>query len=635
LARISAMQSAPVDDNAEARSLQIPARPFMLLIALLITAAFGFSRTVWRISITGEAYTLHLLFILAIFSVFYANWKTNPRLQHLGFFLVGLGAANHVTLLIYAPILLIPILIHRLRAPSHRFRTLAFYALFLLLGLSCYLYLPLRAARDPLFNWGNPDTLGRFFAHITGRQYEFKTLSVPFSLFPFRAAKLATEVARETNWLFWLLALAGLPFFPWRALRIWCPWAALLIVNSFFFIKYGEWVPHLFLPSYLALWVLGAVSIFSLAQKMASVLPARRARLLSGTLLTTAIVVLLVLLPFLQFARNDYLLAQSRNKLPAVLARKILEPIPFGSLLILEDGNSVNSALCAQYLDHFRDDITIIDPFGSYYSQALHKGFDEMRPAWRGALPYRLRNRTPPPDFRQVLLQFLDRRKPAQKVFADATFLLSSDIPVSQVVPLGMVFELAPSGETQTVLKSVWRKDAEQQFAYFRQLMTNDRILLRDDQTREAIFAHVNNVALLFSRAGLRPEALTQWHRILSLDPSNRDALLNLAVVLDEDGASSRALEHFTRARALYPDDPLVHFQLAIFHVRHHEPRAALGEFRAASELDPLDTTALFNYAVLLAQSGQKTESIATLREVLRLNPQDTRAQRLLDALSP
>ncbi|MBT8492364.1 MAG: DUF2723 domain-containing protein, partial [Deltaproteobacteria bacterium] len=39
------------------------------------------------------------------------------------------------------------------------------------LGLVAFAYLPLRAARDPLLNWGNPDTLGRLWWTISGRAF--------------------------------------------------------------------------------------------------------------------------------------------------------------------------------------------------------------------------------------------------------------------------------------------------------------------------------------------------------------------------------------------------------------------------------------------------------------------------------
>src|SRR5262249_11054395 len=35
-----------------------------------------------------------------------------------------------------------------------------------------YAYLPLSAARGPVMNWGNPRTLGRVLAHVTGSQYQ-------------------------------------------------------------------------------------------------------------------------------------------------------------------------------------------------------------------------------------------------------------------------------------------------------------------------------------------------------------------------------------------------------------------------------------------------------------------------------
>jgi tetratricopeptide (TPR) repeat protein len=238
------------------------------------------------------------------------------------------------------------------------------------------------------------------------------------------------------------------------------------------------------------------------------------------------------------------------------------------------------------------------------------------------------------PDFRDALLHVLRQNKAERRVFADATFVLSSQISPSGVIPFGIIFQIVRSKVTGAPAASVWRSAAQQETSYFRRLIVQDRALLRESQTREAILAHVNNLALIFYRAGLRSEATREWDYALQIEPSYRDALVNRGVALDEDGASSRSRALFRRARGLYPDDPLVRYQMAVFYLRHNEPRRALVEFRAASQLNPQDATALFDYAVLLARSGEREKSIAQLRRLLHLNPQHERARELLNALS-
>ena len=58
--------------------------------------------------------------------------------------MLGLGLSVHPTLIFLAPLFLI----HPPRTFSRR------TALFFLLGLSVFLYLPIRAAQHPLVNWG-------------------------------------------------------------------------------------------------------------------------------------------------------------------------------------------------------------------------------------------------------------------------------------------------------------------------------------------------------------------------------------------------------------------------------------------------------------------------------------------------
>ena len=97
----------------------------------------------------------------------------------LAAFLFGLGLGGHLTSIA----LLAPGIAFWLTA-RHGWRfwiskTALLAALALIGGAAIYLYLPVRAAADPLLNWGRPDTWQRFWWHVTAKQYRVSLLSAP------------------------------------------------------------------------------------------------------------------------------------------------------------------------------------------------------------------------------------------------------------------------------------------------------------------------------------------------------------------------------------------------------------------------------------------------------------------------
>jgi tetratricopeptide (TPR) repeat protein len=148
----------------------------------LITSVLGglilaFSRTFWFQSTSVEVYSLHLLLItLILFFLLkaYINSFENDKLSHwlvFAFFL-ALGFTNHLTTLMILPGTAY-LYFSRYKFNSASFKKLALMVLlFVIVLVAIYSYLPLRAAQNPILNWGNPIDWERIYRHVTGRQYQ-------------------------------------------------------------------------------------------------------------------------------------------------------------------------------------------------------------------------------------------------------------------------------------------------------------------------------------------------------------------------------------------------------------------------------------------------------------------------------
>ncbi|RJO63138.1 MAG: DUF2723 domain-containing protein [Myxococcales bacterium] len=198
-----------------------------------------------------EVYALHLLLQLAIVEralALRADGRAG-RAAGLGLSL-GLSFANHLTtvwLLMPLAVLLWP----ARRKLKSRHAALALGGI--VIGLLPYLYLPWRAAGGSLWAHGDPDSWGRFWAHVAGEAYRYRLFSLSLSEFAEQVDFWAGSLAGQ--WGAWMLA--ALPFGVWAlaarkdrgaifAALLWLAIGLAYVWNYFIPDKEGYYlVPHL------------------------------------------------------------------------------------------------------------------------------------------------------------------------------------------------------------------------------------------------------------------------------------------------------------------------------------------------------------------------------------------------------
>jgi hypothetical protein len=149
------------------------------LFGAFITAlTVGFSSTIWAQSVEIEVYALHVLFVI-LSSMFFISGieeqlvdpeRISKRLL-LFSFLLGLSFTNHMTTILLAPGFLYLYFVS-LGSNRRSWRLIVALVPFFVLGLTAYLYLPIRSSSGTLLDWGHPVTFERFWWHVTGKQYQ-------------------------------------------------------------------------------------------------------------------------------------------------------------------------------------------------------------------------------------------------------------------------------------------------------------------------------------------------------------------------------------------------------------------------------------------------------------------------------
>ena len=316
------------------------------------TLLLGFSRTFWMQALAVEVYSLHLLLIsLVLYLVLTAHREPSGRWWMLAAFTLGLSFTNHMTTILLVPGVLYLYFSAR-GIGKESWRALGRMVPVFLLGLSVYLYLPLRASSVPLLNWGNPASLERLSWHLSGKQYRvwiFSSSDAAWRQLSGFVAGLPSEFALIG------LVLAALGLFGlWRASRHLAYGLGLLfVVCVAYAINYDiHDIDSYFLLAYccVGLWAgVGLMMIGSWGMRVSG---------WKGWIVGT----LLVAFGGIPLALHYRTVDQSGNYLVEDYTRNLLRTVkPGGVVFSYQWDYWVSASYTFQYVRGERTDVTVID----------------------------------------------------------------------------------------------------------------------------------------------------------------------------------------------------------------------------------------------------------------------------------
>jgi hypothetical protein len=342
------------------------------------TLTLGFSETYWSEALSIEVYSLHLLLLSLVLFLFLKSLQEGGSPTHLevegsssqaswyGFaFVLGLSFANHMT-----TILLIPGLLYLFfvvyRFSRRAWLKLLYAALPFLLGLSVYVYLPIRAAQHPVLNWGDPSSFERFLWHVAGKQYRVWILSsteTAIKQLKYFIAAFPSEFAYAPL----VLAVIGLMDL-YRSSRKVLYFTAILFLSCLLYsINYDiHDIDSYFLLAYIAVvvWVVfGARAFLHFGFR-----PRR-------LLLSSLVCLLIGLTPLsLHYERVD----ESSDYTVEDYTRNVFDSFEKNALVLSYQWDYfVSSSYYAQLVEGYRSDVTVVDKEllrrSWYFRQLEHK----------------------------------------------------------------------------------------------------------------------------------------------------------------------------------------------------------------------------------------------------------------------
>jgi tetratricopeptide (TPR) repeat protein len=350
--------------------------------ALVGSLLLAFTPVFWSQAVCAEVYSLHVFFAALLISLLWW-WNEKRTFCRLAcfVFVTGISFGNHMQTVMLAPAALFLVLSGDYKA-LWNLKNFVFLSLCFFIALSLYAYLPIRTEAGAAIHWGDPDSLGRFLAHVTGRSHrQGYVLTKDLLGYLIRTKEILWFVGSQFGW--------ALPLALWGWLRL--PetrWKIFFLAVILFDLIYGVFlniisleVTPFGLPSCLTLAILiglGTAQLLRTVKESAFV----------GSLTGKVIHVAVLLIPAVPLSFNYGLCDQSSNYTAYEHALNIFRTVDTGATLLLDGDNNILPVMYGRIVERMREDVTLYDrpnlffkmPYVDEYRDGPFATWDELRP---------------------------------------------------------------------------------------------------------------------------------------------------------------------------------------------------------------------------------------------------------------
>ena len=351
--------------------------------AIIAAASFAFSPLLWSQSVIAEVYSLNALFTGSVM-LLVLRWFTSHGKGFWPLFtaalLMGIGLGNHLTLIFIAlPVAYIMVLNRRELTSGTIIKFLGIF----FLGISVYIYLPLRASENPQINWGDATTLEGFLWTVSATPYRGLAFGLPLADLPGRLVEWADVLVKQFNALglfigilgVWRLRISGLPLLVFSTL--------LFLPSIVFSIMYrSSGAPVYLIPAFmvLALWIgVGFYWLMNLARDSAPL----RLKLLVPLPSTLFFVVLLVV-PGLNLLLNYEGVSLRGDNESLIYAQAIFQAVEPNAVILADTDQELFSLWYYSLVEKGGRGPTVVSTRLTqfdWYLRGQHKRYTEVIPA--------------------------------------------------------------------------------------------------------------------------------------------------------------------------------------------------------------------------------------------------------------
>jgi len=350
--------------------------------ALVGSLLLAFTPVFWSQAVCAEVYSLHVFFAALLIRLLWW-WDEKRTFRRLAcfVFVTGISFGNHMQTVMLAPAAFFLIFSGDHKALLN-LKHFGFLSLCFFIALSLYAYLPIRTEAGAAIHWGDPNTVGRFLAHVTASSHrQGYVLTKDLLNYLIRTKEILWFVGSQFGWV--------LPLALWGWLRL--PetrWKIFFFAVVLFDLIYGVFLNIISLE----ITPFGLSSCLTLALLVglgiAGILKTVKECAFVGGATRKAIHIAAFLIPAIPLAFNYGLCSQSRNYTAYEHVLNIFRTVDTGATLLLDGDNNILPVIYGRIVERMREDVTLYDrpnlffkmPYVDEYRDGPFATWDELRP---------------------------------------------------------------------------------------------------------------------------------------------------------------------------------------------------------------------------------------------------------------
>jgi tetratricopeptide (TPR) repeat protein len=564
------------------------------MAAFVGAMALAFSPSFWSQTVSAEVYMFHAFFVALLLWLLLWWDETKEHYRLLVFvFVTGLSFGNHMQTVMLAPGVLW-IVFSGDRKALLEVKRFAILAVFFLAALSAYVYLPIRTAAGAAFHWGDPDSLGRFIAHVTGSAHRGAYV---FNLSAWDYVLRARDVLGLLWSQYWgalIISVYGWLRCAWRWRLFW----VLIFLGDLSFTLFLNTisleVTVFMLPTTILLAILMGVGI---GQALAKV----RDALAIGPRMETGIKAICCLLPVFALIFNYTASTQSRNYTGYDWAMNIFRTAGTGATVFIDGDNNLFPLLYCRAAERSREDLELYD----------REDIAFKMPYVGKSGGYFYGNRE---GFRAVLEKEIIRQREPDGVFYAVFGADTVHLPEGyKLVPSGLIQRVVEEKKPETPyrVENVWKYYGSESFF--------DRFE-RDYLNREVCAHFFYRLGKHLFMAGDRSAGFKYLGRASSMGYDDYGIHVLVALGFADEGFFEEAREEIEKAAVYLKDTGIIQNTWGCYFYRKADYEKAIVAFRKAAEYSPGQARYHKNLAMALYRAGRKDEAALSSQRSLELD---------------
>jgi tetratricopeptide (TPR) repeat protein len=553
-------------------------RAIALLGALLLTV----SSTLWSRATSAEVYSLSSFFF-ALTTLIILKWYRDRQLIQLALaaYVAGLGLSQHSTGVLAGVCFVLFVL---LSEPGliRNTRTLIVLTVVFLIGLSSYLYLPIRTIAGPPIAWGDMRTMEGVFRHLlpVGEK----------GLAPYFGGNTGTRLSwflhqalTREFWFFGAISVFGVLALMkrWRLLVL---FTSIVIVNVMFAVSrkmplHADFDAN-FIPTYFVMAILigvGLVRLQEFAEKRWRKLPPRFIQLS----LSTALLLMLLTTAYANYRQNN----RSQNFFGHDFGYNLYQPIEQNAIVFTIGDEQTFLGWYLKYVEKLRPSISFIDTrlLGTAWGIRL---FDRE-------LRLSLRESDPPDRVAAEIIRSAINKRPIYFTHRLPWRFLSTEF---EMLPLGMLIQILPKGSALDYRPVDFKFHPGWDARYM-----DDRCRLLVDFYPKEYIDH----AQFWLNHQKEPAAQEELNHFFSFPyrksaTDNANAFLMQSLISYRRGEAAKARDYADSALALSPADWRALEYRGNFRVQQKDTAGAVADWESSLRLNPNNANVRQNLEGLL-----------------------------------